>query len=99
MQLSIRRWISGSLAALVASVLMVSAGAGVAWAINVDCTVNFGALCVGANTADFLQGEDVNDGVQGRKDVIKGLGGSDGAEGNGGGDKIYGGNGPDGDLA
>lgn len=99
MQASIRRMVSAALAAVVAGMLMMTLVVGAAWAINVDCTINPVALCVGANSADFLEGEDVSDGVAGRKDVIRGLGGSDGAEGNGGNDKIYGGNGWDGDLA
>lgn len=99
MQASIQRRVSVALAAVVASILVVTVGAGVAWALNVDCALNPVALCVGTNNDDELEGEDVNDGVQGRKDLIRGKGGSDGADGKGGDDKIFGGNGADGDFA
>jgi hypothetical protein len=46
MQVSIQRKVLAALAAVVASVLLLATvGAGVAWALNVDCTINFAALC------------------------------------------------------
>jgi hypothetical protein len=103
MQVSMQRIVSMVLATMVASLLLVSLGTGVAWAVlnNVDCTIDPVALCVGGPNADFLEGEDMPGGGAGAsaKDIIKGLGGGDGAEGNGGNDKIYGGDGWDGDLA
>ena len=85
-------------AAAVASVLLVTLGVGVAWALTIDCTINPVALCEGSNARDEFEGEDVDDGVDGRRDVIEGKRSSDSADGNGGNDRILGGGGPDGEL-
>jgi hypothetical protein len=47
-QVSVQRKVFAALAALAGSMMLLALGAGVALAINVDCTVNFAALCVGA---------------------------------------------------
>lgn len=85
-------------AAAVASVLLVTLGVGVAWALTIDCTINPVALCEGSNARDEFAGEDVDDGVGGRRDVIEGERSSDTAHGNGGNDRILGGKGADGEL-
>jgi len=85
-------------AVAVASVLLVTLGVGVAWALTIDCTINPVALCEGSNARDEFAGEDVDDGVDGHRDVIEGERSSDTAHGNGGNDRILGGKGADGEL-
>ena len=98
MQASIQRRVLVVLAAVVTSVLLVALSAGAAWAINVDCTTDFAALCEGTNARDEFEGEDVDDGVDGARDIIEGKRSSDRAHGNGGNDRILGGKGADGEF-
>jgi hypothetical protein len=60
--------------AMTVMALALTPSAGVALAANVYCNVNLAALCVGTNVDDEFEGEDVNDSVQGRLDIIEGLG-------------------------
>ena len=98
MQASMQGRIVAALVAGVASVLLVALSAGAAWAINVDCTTDFAALCEGTNARDEFEGEDVDDGVDGARDIIEGKRSSDRAHGNGGNDRIVGGKGADGEF-
>lgn len=70
MQTNIRRTVF----VLVASGLLVVLTVGMAWAINVDCVANTQPLCVGGPGNDDFTGEDLNDGVNGARDIIKGKG-------------------------
>src|SRR5829696_9355918 len=98
MQGSIQRRVLAVLVAVVTSMLLLAVDAGVAWALNVDCTTDFAVLCEGTNARDEFEGEDVDDGVDGARDIIEGKRSSDRAHGNGGNDRILGGKGADGEV-
>lgn len=98
MRASIQRKAAAAMAALAASVLLVTLGAGIAWALDVDCAADPAAACPGTNAADVIRGEDANDGTQGARDVIEAKRGSDDVEGEAGNDRISGGKGADGTV-
>jgi Ca2+-binding RTX toxin-like protein len=71
-----------------------SAGAGVAYAMTIDCN---GGDCTGTNRADTMNGSPQDDKMLALEggDILYGVGGMDALRGKGGGDGIFGGEGND----
>lgn len=85
--------------ALVLGAGIALAGSGQVIEVTTDCSLNPEAVCNGTDQNDDFVGENVDDGVQGARDIIEGGIGADGGNGQGGRDKMFGGPGVDGLVA